>query len=64
MIIKIVTNDTLDPNESTVEVNGNVYKDFDNLKLILAKDTNGSLVIQHVSGFLEAYKGTKKKEDI
>lgn len=59
MIIKITTDETFDPINSTIEVNGNIYKNVEGFKLIIAKDSNGNLTIQHSSGYLEAYEGGK-----
>lgn len=61
MIIKIQVDDTLSPEKAIVEINGNAYKNIDGLKLILAKNGNGNLTIQHQSGFLEAYQGNDKQ---
>ncbi len=63
MIIKIVTDDALSIDRSTVEINGNAYNNVEGLKLVLAKNGNGNLTIQHESGFLEAYQGSKITED-
>lgn len=56
MKIEIKTNKTFDPAQSVVIINGIEYKDINSLQLRLAKNTKGELVIQHGSGYLEAYK--------
>ena len=60
MTIKIITDDTLSPQNTSIEVNGNQYKSIEGMKLIIAKDGKGNLVITHKTGYLEAYKGNSK----
>lgn len=62
MIIEIKTNQTLDPNNSVVIVNGVTYKNFNSLQLRITKDQKGELVIDHESGYLEAYKAEVNNE--
>lgn len=56
MKIEIGADKTLSPEQSTIIINGIQYKDVEALQLRLAKDGKGELVIQHSSGYLEAYK--------
>jgi hypothetical protein len=63
MKIEITTNDTFDPESTVIVVNGNKYKNTVGLQLKIAKDAHGSLVIEHESGYLEAYQAKEEKKD-
>lgn len=56
MKIEIKTDETLNPQKSIVIINGVEYNDIEGLQLKIAKNEKGELVIQHSSGYLEAYK--------
>ena len=62
MIVTIQTDESLDSEKSTVTINGRQYKDIDSLKLQLAKNAKGELIIQHTSGYLEAYQAEVKND--
>lgn len=60
MNVEIISDQILDPNASTVKINGVEYKQVKSLKLVLAKDGMGQLVIEHGSGFVESYDSENK----
>lgn len=62
MTIEIVTDKTFDPANTTVKVNGVEYKGIRALQLVVAGNYNGSIAIEHGSGYLEAYKSEAPKE--
>jgi hypothetical protein len=62
MEITIKTDESLSPEKSVVIINNIEYKNIIGLQLRLAKSANGELVIQHDSGYLEAYKAEVNNE--
>ncbi len=60
MNIQIICDQILSPNNSTIKINGNEYKDVKSLKLILAPDGHGQLIIEHGSEFVESYDSEDK----
>jgi hypothetical protein len=60
MKIIIETDEFLDSKKSVITINGIQYKDVDNMQLRVAQNGNGELVIQHDSGYLEAYKAKQE----
>lgn len=63
MKIEIVTDKSFDPENTTIAVNGVPYKKVKGLKLLISGNNNGSIAIEHESGYLEAYKSEKAKEE-
>lgn len=62
MTIEIHTDKAFQSRSSTVIINGVKYKSFKNLQLRI-NEAGGDLVIEHDSGYLEAYKSEVNKSE-
>jgi hypothetical protein len=61
MTIKIETDNSLSPENTTVTINGIKYKEFKGLQLKLSKNLQGELTIEHETGYIESYKAEVKE---